>query len=165
MSRSAIQNGSSKTHSLVATSTAPISMRPNISSRSSITSASLIYLRFHSVTYSIPKHWVAPPRVGPIFLYCGNEGDIEGFAANTGFVWEIAPRFGALVIFPEHGYYEESMPYGMLAAWMRLKYLHISIGALSSSAPLLRFEDLVPPETSITLSRMISGSVRLSFYL
>nr|KAJ0215810.1 hypothetical protein LSAT_V11C300122280 [Lactuca sativa] len=43
----------------------------------------------------------SPNRLGPIFLYCGNEGDIEWFAANTDFVWELAPRFGAIVIFPE----------------------------------------------------------------
>lgn len=47
------------------------------------------------------EHWAGPQRLGPIFLYCGNEGDIEWFAANTGFVWEIAPRFGAMVVFPE----------------------------------------------------------------
>lgn len=47
------------------------------------------------------ENWVGPQRLGPIFLYCGNEGDIEWFAANTGFVWEIAPRFGAMVVFPE----------------------------------------------------------------
>lgn len=35
----------------------------------------------------------------------------------------------------------------VLAAWMRLKYPHISIGALASSAPILQFEDLVPPDT------------------
>lgn len=32
----------------------------------------------------------------------------------------------------------------VLAAWMRLKYPHISVGALSSSAPILQFEDIVP---------------------
>jgi len=47
------------------------------------------------------EHWVGPQRLGPIFLYCGNEGDIEWFAQNTGFVWEIAPQFGAMVVFPE----------------------------------------------------------------
>lgn len=37
----------------------------------------------------------------PIFFYCGNEGDIVWFAQNTGFIWEIAPRFNALVVFAE----------------------------------------------------------------
>ncbi|KAK6923187.1 Peptidase S28 [Dillenia turbinata] len=143
-------------------------------------------------------YWSGLNGMGPIFFYCGNEGDIEWFAANTGFVWEIAPRFGAMVIFAEHRYYGESMPYGsreeayknaaslsyltaeqaladyavlltvlkqhmsaeacpvvlfggsyggMLAAWMRLKYPHVAVGALASSAPILQFEDIVPPET------------------
>lgn len=47
------------------------------------------------------EHWVGSGQLGPIFLYCGNEGDIEWFAVNTGFVWEIAPPFGAMIIFPE----------------------------------------------------------------
>lgn len=153
---------------------------------------------FHQRYLINDDHWVGPSQLGPIFLYCGNEGDIEWFADNTGFVWELAPRFGAMVIFPEHRYYGKSMPYGsgdeayknattlshltaeqaladfavlitdlkkklsaeacpvvlfggsyggMLAAWMRLKYPHIAIGALASSAPVLQFEDIVPPET------------------
>ncbi|XP_044510938.1 lysosomal Pro-X carboxypeptidase isoform X2 [Mangifera indica] len=148
------------------------------------------------------EHWLGPSRLGPIFLYCGNEGDIEWFAVNSGFMWDIAPKFGAMLIFPEHRYYGESLPYGsreeayrnatmlsyltaeqaladfavlitdlkrnlsaeacpvvlfggsyggMLAAWMRLKYPHISIGALASSAPILQFEDIVPAETFYNL--------------
>ena len=32
----------------------------------------------------------------------------------------------------------------VLAAWFRLKYPHIAIGALAASAPILEFDNLVP---------------------
>lgn len=47
------------------------------------------------------EHWKGAELKGPIFLYCGNEGNIEWFAANSGFLWDIAPQFGALILFPE----------------------------------------------------------------
>uniref|UniRef100_A0A0E0HU62 Lysosomal Pro-X carboxypeptidase n=1 Tax=Oryza nivara TaxID=4536 RepID=A0A0E0HU62_ORYNI len=120
---------------------------------------------------------------GPIFVYTGNEGDIEWFATNTGFMFDIAPSFGALL----HRFYGESKPFGnesnsspeklgyltstqaladfavlitslkhnlsavsspvvvfggsyggMLASWFRLKYPHVTIGAVASSAPILQ---------------------------
>ncbi|XP_027173639.1 lysosomal Pro-X carboxypeptidase [Coffea eugenioides] len=129
----------------------------------------------------------------PIFVYTGNEGDIEWFAANTGFMLDIAPKFRALLVFIEHRFYGESLPFhkkdlnsaktlgylssqqaladyavlirslkrnlsseaspvvvfggsygGMLAAWFRLKYPHVAIGALASSAPILQFDDITP---------------------
>lgn len=39
---------------------------------------------------------------GPVFFYAGNEGDIEGFWNNTGFMFDIAPVFQALIVFAEH---------------------------------------------------------------
>ncbi|XP_073044271.1 uncharacterized protein [Primulina eburnea] len=140
------------------------------------------------------KHWGGAKNNSPIFVYTGNEGDIEWFAQNTGFMFEIAPRFRALLVFIEHRFYGKSMPYGgsketaysnsttlgylsstqaladyatliidlkknltatdspvvvfggsyggMLAAWFRLKYPHVAIGALSSSAPILNFDNI-----------------------
>ncbi|XP_040195902.1 lysosomal Pro-X carboxypeptidase [Rana temporaria] len=136
-------------------------------------------------------HWKKPG--GPILFYTGNEGDITLFSNNTGFMWDIAEEFGAMLVFAEHRYYGESMPYGnlsyndpihlnyltseqaladfavlirfikesadaehspviaiggsyggMLAAWMRIKYPHVIVGALAASAPIWQFEDLVP---------------------
>ncbi|PRQ56933.1 putative lysosomal Pro-Xaa carboxypeptidase [Rosa chinensis] len=34
-----------------------------------------------------------------------------------------------------------------LLPWFRLKYPHVALGALASSAPILYFDDIVPPET------------------
>ena len=39
---------------------------------------------------------------GPLFFYTGNEGAIEGFYDNTGFLFELAQNFSALIVFAEH---------------------------------------------------------------
>ncbi|KAK9734298.1 hypothetical protein RND81_04G129500 [Saponaria officinalis] len=142
-------------------------------------------------------YWGGAHKNAPIFVYTGNEGDIEWFTHNTGFMFENAPHFNALLVFIEHRYYGKSMPYGgnieiayenastqgylsstqaladyatlildlkknlsaidspvvvfggsyggMLAAWFRLKYPHVAIGALASSSPILNFDNLTSP--------------------
>ncbi|XWS70374.1 hypothetical protein CRYUN_Cryun03dG0042700 [Craigia yunnanensis] len=126
----------------------------------------------------------------PIFVYTGNEGDIEWFAANTGFMLDIAPKFKALLESFTSLNMGESMPFGKdsyqsaktlgylnsqqdLAdfavlirslkqnlsseaspvvvfggsyggTWFILKYHHIAIGALASSAPILQFDKIIP---------------------
>ncbi|EFJ36263.1 hypothetical protein SELMODRAFT_404105 [Selaginella moellendorffii] len=138
--------------------------------------------------------WSGGASGAPILVYCGNKGDIVWFAENTGFMFDIAHLFRALLVFPEHRFYGKSQPFGgqngpkelafcsaeqaladfatlildlkrnlsaqaspvvvfggsyggMLAAWFRLKYPHIAIGALASSAPILQFENIVPYTT------------------
>ncbi|XP_012468151.1 uncharacterized protein LOC105786320 [Gossypium raimondii] len=142
-------------------------------------------------------YWGGPKKNSPIFVYTGNEGDIEWFAQNTGFMFDIAPHFQALLVFIEHRFYGKSIPFGgdkdvaysnastlgyltstqaladyatliidlkknltavdapvvvfggsyggMLASWFRLKYPHVAIGALASSAPILNFENITSP--------------------
>ncbi|XP_063241210.1 lysosomal Pro-X carboxypeptidase isoform X2 [Bacillus rossius redtenbacheri] len=75
---------------------------------------------------------------GPIFFYTGNEGPIETFAENTGFMWEIAPEFSALLVFAEHRYYGASLPYGNKSL-SDLQYL----GYLSSQQALADYVDLI----------------------
>ena len=55
--------------------------------------------------------WRRKPTAGPLFVYMGNEGDIEWFATNTGFMFDIAPDFGALLVFIEVPFWPHPLPW------------------------------------------------------
>lgn len=150
--------------------------------------------RTFNLRYLINTQYWDRENSGPVFLYCGNEMAIEGFANNTGFMWDEAPKFNAMLLFVEHRYYGKSLPFGdesgtslqnlqhlssaqaladfaeviyrlkeeipgmakspviafggsygaMLSAWMRIKYPHVVVGAISSSGPILQFPGQAP---------------------
>ncbi|KAG5879017.1 hypothetical protein JTB14_009658 [Gonioctena quinquepunctata] len=75
---------------------------------------------------------------GPIFFYTGNEGDITMFAQNTGFMYDIAQHFNALLVFAEHRYYGTTLPFGNLS-YSSPKYL----GYLSSGQAMADYVYLI----------------------
>ncbi|XP_077500595.1 lysosomal Pro-X carboxypeptidase-like [Amblyomma americanum] len=75
---------------------------------------------------------------GPIFIYTGNENRIEAFAESAGALWEWAPEFGALIIFAEHRFFGQSLPFG--------KESFVSpqnLGYLTSDQALADYADLL----------------------
>ncbi|DAZ97912.1 TPA: hypothetical protein N0F65_007253 [Lagenidium giganteum] len=58
------------------------------------------------------QFWDAANPKAPVFFYTGNEGDVTLYANHTGLMWENAAEFNALIVFAEHRYYGQSMPFG-----------------------------------------------------
>jgi pimeloyl-ACP methyl ester carboxylesterase len=69
----------------------------------------------------IDKYWKAPSakvsgsaddaaEKGPILFYTGNESPIDEYVNNTGLMWSLAPKLGALLVFAEHRYEGLSFP-------------------------------------------------------
>jgi lysosomal Pro-X carboxypeptidase len=74
----------------------------------------------------------------PILFYAGNEGDIELFAENTGFMWRAAEELEAEVVFAEHRYYGKSLPFGN-ESYKDAQHL----GYLTSEQALADYADLL----------------------
>ncbi|WCJ41655.1 Lysosomal Pro-X carboxypeptidase [Euphorbia peplus] len=57
------------------------------------------------------KYWGGANTSSPVFVYLG-EGNIEDDVLYVSFISELASRFKGLVLFIEHRYYGESLPFG-----------------------------------------------------
>uniref|UniRef100_A0A7N2LA90 Lysosomal Pro-X carboxypeptidase n=1 Tax=Quercus lobata TaxID=97700 RepID=A0A7N2LA90_QUELO len=117
------------------------------------------------------KYWGGATSNAPILAYFGAEAPLDGDLSAIGFLADNAQQFQALILYIEHRYYGKSIPFrtreeahvketlhgnnspviviggsygGMLASWFRLKYPHVALGALASSAPILYFDDITP---------------------
>lgn len=75
---------------------------------------------------------------GPIFFYTGNEDEVENFIVNTGIMWDWAPEFNALVVFAEHRFYGQSLPFGNKS----YESPH-NLGYLTSEQALADYADLI----------------------
>ena len=52
------------------------------------------------------------PQTGPILFYAGNEGKLENFYENSGFMTRnLSREFKGLIVFGEHRYFGKSMPF------------------------------------------------------
>jgi lysosomal Pro-X carboxypeptidase len=85
-------------------------------------------------------HWCGPNC--PILFYTGNEGDIEIFTNNTGWMWENAEQLHAMLVFAEHRFYGQSMPYKIDPTHTSPNQTH-TLGYLSSEQALADYARLL----------------------
>lgn len=87
--------------------------------------------------YLIQDKWWKKSQ-GPIFVYTGNEGDVVTFWKNTGFMFDIAPKFGALIVFIEHRFYGKSLPFDE-----KKSFLHPYVDLLTTEQAMADFAVLI----------------------
>ena len=82
---------------------------------------------------------------GPVFFYAGNEADIFQFVNNSGFMFEAAEEFGAMVVFAEHRYYGDSIPDSGDLSYLTVEQAMADFNTLTVH---MRKQWNMPPETA-----------------
>nr|GMD28462.1 lysosomal Pro-X carboxypeptidase-like [Ipomoea batatas] len=106
------------------------------------------------------KYWGGAQSNSPIFAWLGAESPIDFDPKTAGFLPNITPHFKALLVYIEHRFYGESIPFGegLINDTIRgffnsaqaladyAQYPHIALGALASYAPILYFDHITPED-------------------
>ncbi|KAM7528032.1 hypothetical protein LguiB_031442 [Lonicera macranthoides] len=73
------------------------------------------YKTFQQKYFVNSKYWGGSNSTSnsPIFVYMGDEANITLVASFDGFINEIASNFNGLIVYIEHRYYGDSMPFGI----------------------------------------------------
>ncbi|ETO33032.1 hypothetical protein RFI_04074 [Reticulomyxa filosa] len=66
------------------------------------------------------KNWKAN---NSIWFYTGNEADVELYINNTGLMWENSDNFDSIMVFAEHRYFGQSLPFDSNTQDMDNRYL------------------------------------------
>jgi pimeloyl-ACP methyl ester carboxylesterase len=85
------------------------------------------FLKTFKMRYIVDaQYW--DPSTGPILFYAGNEGDIEGFYKNSGFMTtNAAAELNALVVYGEHRYFGKSFPFDKAEAFTPENNVYLTI--------------------------------------
>jgi lysosomal Pro-X carboxypeptidase len=82
---------------------------------------------------------------GPILFFTGNEGDITVLCDNSGFLYTLAEEFNGYIIFAEHRYYGESLPFGEYSFTPKnISYLSAEQGLADYATMVADFKRSIP---------------------
>ncbi|KAA8544159.1 hypothetical protein F0562_022205 [Nyssa sinensis] len=86
------------------------------------------------------KFWGGANTSSPIFVYTGDESNLIPLIRFAGFIVDLATRFNGLLLYIEHRYYGDSMPFGSEAEAFRNSS---TLGFFSSTQALADYAQLI----------------------
>ena len=130
---------------------------------------------FQQRVFTYDKHWRRPQAgtsAGPILFYCGNEASVDLYVNATGWMWERAEAFGALLVWAEHRYYGKTQPFGTAsganASTLRWLTLEQALADYATLIHALKVERGAPASTKVialggSYGGMLAAWLRMHF--